>query len=90
MCELLGMHYLISFCALDIEVTAQVGAAGDLAVGVGVTQTLLDAKTVGLLGNINGNKDDDLETPDGTVLQNNINEETLYYSFGQACTCTIL
>ena len=62
-----------------------VGSGGDLAVAVGVTQSLLDIETRGLLGNVNGNPDDDLLTPNGTVLAKDTNEEVIFKYFGQKC-----
>jgi hypothetical protein len=43
----------------------------------------------GLLGNINGNPDDDLELPDGTTLRSNLTESEIYYQFGEQCKCFI-
>ena len=39
----------------------------------------------GLLGNFNGNPDDDLETPDGDVLSPNATDKELFYDFGIKC-----
>ena len=63
----------------------KVGPAGDLSVSVGVTQVLLDVETGGLLGNINGDPDDDLTTPLGEILPPDSNEQAIYDNFGQAC-----
>jgi len=39
----------------------------------------------GLLGNYNGNADDDLTSSTGETLDPNSNEETIYYKFGETC-----
>ena len=69
----------------ELTVDVNVGEAGDLAISVGVTQALMDMPTRGLLGNVNGNPDDDLLTPNGTILSKDTNEETIYRQFGQKC-----
>ena len=61
------------------------GVGGDLVISVGVTQTLIDEPTRGLLGNINNNPDDDLTNPDGTVYAEDTNDEVIYHNFGQRC-----
>ena len=42
-------------------------------------------KTSGLLGVFNKNPDDDLTTPNGTVLPKNSTEEEIYHNFGELC-----
>lgn len=39
----------------------------------------------GLLGNINGNMNDDLKMPNGTLLPSNTTERELYFNFGELC-----
>nr|KAG5693347.1 hypothetical protein BaRGS_017640 [Batillaria attramentaria] len=40
-------------------------------------------QTLGLLGNNNGKKEDDLVLPDGTMLPNNLTERQIFEQFGQ-------
>ena len=39
----------------------------------------------GLLGNVNGNPDDDFELPNGTTLPSNLTESEIYTQFGEHC-----
>ena len=39
----------------------------------------------GLLGNVNGNPEDDLELPDGTTLLSNLTESEIYSQYGEQC-----
>jgi hypothetical protein len=41
--------------------------------------------TRGLLGVYNGNPDDDLTAPDGSVVDSASSERTIYYEFGEKC-----
>ena len=59
-------------------------ANGILAVVVNVPESAYN-KTSGLLGVFNGDPDDDLTAPDGTVLSPDSDMETIYYDFGQLC-----
>ena len=42
----------------------------------------------GLLGNYNGNKDDDLISSAGQTISPTANEETIYHQFGETCEFT--
>lgn len=44
-------------------------------------------QTQGLLGNWNGNPDDDFLLPDGQVLSTDISMEDIHYLFGEECEC---
>lgn len=43
----------------------------------------------GLLGNINGDMNDDLITPSGTLLPSNSTEREIYYHYGELCKTSI-
>ena len=61
--------------------------AGDdqLVLGFVMPQDLVNLKFAGLLGNANGDPDDDFQLPDGTVLSSDLSEEDIYYKFGEQC-----
>ena len=61
-----------------------------LVLGVIMPQELLNLSLAGLLGNANGNPDDDFQLPDGTVLSSDLSEEDIYYKFGEQCTYSVL
>ena len=46
---------------------------------------LRNQTTAGLFGVYNGNPDDDLTLPDGTVLDRNSTREYIHYNFGDMC-----
>ena len=39
----------------------------------------------GLMGNFNGNPNDDFVRPDGTTIASNSTEEDIYTNFGEKC-----
>jgi len=48
-------------------------------------QELKDIQLAGLLGNVNGNPDDEFQLPNGTILSSNMSQEEIYYQFGEHC-----
>jgi len=57
-----------------------------LDVAVGVTQAMQDSVT-GMLGNYNGDAMDDLQLPNGTLLDSSLadDDEYIFYNFGKLC-----
>ena len=45
----------------------------------------LAGKTSGLLGNFNGDPDDDFQTPDGSLVAPDADMKTIHYEFGLLC-----
>lgn len=71
---------IISFASgISLKVTPKIRS---LAVSLAVPLTF-KGRTRGLLGNYNGDKDDDFVLPDGTVLPSNITERDVFEQFGQ-------
>ncbi|XP_070174330.1 fibrillin-3-like [Littorina saxatilis] len=58
-----------------------------LAISVAMPLTFSN-KTQGLLGNFNGNKNDDFVLPNGTVLSSSLTEKEIFHSFGKAWAVT--
>ena len=60
--------------------------AGQLLVTVGADKVHAGA-FMGLLGNFNGNKSDDLILPDGTPIDasQSLNDSFIYHQFGEHC-----
>eukprot|EP00105_Crassostrea_gigas_P019957 XP_011438603.2 PREDICTED: sushi domain-containing protein 2-like [Crassostrea gigas] len=57
---------------------------GMLELTTGIPDSLSSTSTnSGLLGNINGNMNDDLKMPNGTLLPSNTTERELYFNFGE-------
>lgn len=78
------------FVCIDVEFCA-VGITFNVTLGVGLLQMSLGMpnvfknKTIGLLGNFNGNSFDDLKTRNGTVIPKHANDSEIFHSFGQTC-----
>ena len=49
---------------------------------------LKSKKTSGLFGVYNGNPDDDLTLPNGTIINPNSTREYIHYNFGEICKYT--
>ena len=73
--------YVTFQCGVSLVVSS---TAGLLNVFTSLQQSL-KGRTRGLYGNWNGNLNDDLETPDGTVVSANATMEEIHSQFGQTC-----
>ena len=56
-----------------------------LDIAVQLPDSLNNTGLCGLLGNFNGNKDDDLLSSNGQTLPPDSSEEQIYYDFGETC-----
>ena len=69
---------------VSVTVTATVGGGGMLNF-VLLVPTEFEGNLEGLLGNFNGNQEDDLEFRNGTQLPSDA-PDSLIHQFGQSCT----
>ena len=58
---------------------------GQVAISVSASDVFKNSNLKGLMGNYNDDLEDDLTSPNGTVLPSNSSIETVHYYFGELC-----
>ena len=81
------LHHAVSSYLADVSLTISV-ASKSLDVSVTMPLTYQNM-TRGLMGNFNGQPDDDFVLPDGTILASNLTERQIFETFGKQCKCFV-
>ena len=68
-----------------VSVTVRLQSSVALSVFASLNSKAAENTTRGLLGVINGDKNDDFTLPDGTTIDTNSTEEDIYNNFGLQC-----
>ena len=88
--KVLCVSFLIVYVFILTGFTLKITKGMRLLTVVTIAPRDIKGQTLGLLGNYDGNPDNDYVLPNGNIIGPNITERELYYNFGQKCKCHLV